>query len=85
MIEENIDHCRNEEGEIDALAGNRREDRLGIEPLVQIDRAATHQDRQDLGAGDMADGCDAEVTRVCRDFEVGEDRGGKEAIFDVAP
>ena len=80
MIEQHIDHGRHEQREIDALALDGLQHRLGIETLQHVHGAAAHQRRQHLGAGDMADRRDREIARRLGNLEVGEDRVGEAAI-----
>ena len=63
MIEQHIDHGRHEQREIDALAFDRLQHRLGVETLEHVHGAAAHQGRQHLGAGDMADRRHREIAR----------------------
>ena len=83
MIQQHIDHGRHEQREIDLLALDGLEYRLGIKTLQHMHGAAAHQRRQHLCARDMADRRDREIARRIRNFEVGEDRGGEAAIFAV--
>jgi hypothetical protein len=85
VIPRNVDHGGNEEGEIDAFAGYGRKDRFRIQASVQMHAAASHQHRQDLRAGDVADRRSDKVAWLRRDFEVGNDRGGEDGIFAVVP
>ena len=83
MIEQHVDHRRHEQREVDPLARDRRQHRLGIETLQHVHRAAAHQRRQHLGAGDMADRGDREIARCVGDLEVGDDRAGSRGILAV--
>ena len=78
MIEQHIDHGRHQQREIDALALDGGEDRFGIEAFQHVNRAAAHQRRQHLGAGDMADGPPWKLGRP--ELEIGEGGGGEAAI-----
>ena len=83
MIEQHIDHGRHEQREIDPLARDGLEHRLRIEAFQHVHRAAAHQRRQHLGAGDMADRRHREIARRLGNFEIGQDRAGEAAIFAV--
>ena len=83
MVEHDVNHGRHEQREIDALALDGLEHRLGIETFQHVHGAAAHQRRQHLGAGDMADRRHREIARRVRNFEIGQDRIGEAAIFAV--
>ncbi len=83
MIQHHIDHGRHEQREVDALARDGHEHRLRIETLEHMHGAAAYQRRQHFGAGDVADRRHREIARRFRNFEIGQDRAGKAAIFAV--
>ena len=83
MIQHDVDHRRHEQREIDALALDGLEHRLGIETLQHVHGAAAHQRRQHFGPGDMADRRHRQIARVIRNFEIGQDRVGETALLAV--
>ena len=76
MIQHHVDHRRHEQGEIDLLAFDGLEHRLGIKTLQHVHGAAAHQRRQHLRARDVADRRHRQVARGIRNFEIGQDRAG---------
>ena len=70
MVQEHVNHRRHEQREVDPLPGDRGEDGIGIEAPDEVHRAAAHQGRQHLGAGDMADRRDGQKLRGVGDFEI---------------
>jgi hypothetical protein len=85
VIEQHIDHGRNEQREVDALTCDGVEHRLRVEAFEHVHGAAAHQGRQHLGAGDMADRRHGEIARAVGDLEIGEDGVGEAAIFAMGP
>ena len=68
MIEHDVDHRRHEQREIDALALDGLEHRLGIETLQHVHGAAAHQRRQHFGSRDMADRRHRQIARAYPEF-----------------
>ena len=83
MIEQDVDHRRHEQGEVDPLARDRGEDGVRIKTLEHVHGPALHQHGQDLRAGDVADRPDREVARIVGNFEAGENRSGEIAQLAV--
>ncbi|MGY4466660.1 hypothetical protein ACVWWK_002342 [Bradyrhizobium sp. LB9.1b] len=81
MIEQHVDHGGHEQCEIDPLARDGGQYRLGIKTLQHVDGAAAHQGRQHLCARDMADRSDRQIARRLWNFEVGEDRTCRPAVL----
>src|ERR1700728_4703433 len=83
MIEQNVDHGRHAQREIDPFARDRGEYGVRVESAQHVHRAALHEHGHYLCAGDVTDWADRKKTRIIRYFKAGEDCGRKVTQFPM--